>query len=67
MNYHDASLEITHKHEIARVFEHRPAADRKADEMNLGRPESCKPFRVETCRDCNGFHVRRGGNVFLKV
>ena len=67
MNYKDSVLYITHLHEIARQFETEKEALEIAGELNVGRPEGLRAFRVESCGECKRFNVRPGKNVFVKT
>lgn len=67
MNYQDAPLCITHRHDLSRKFESKQAAAQIATELNVGRPEACRPFRIVKCGTCKHFHVRRGKNVLVKA
>jgi hypothetical protein len=66
VNFWEASKIITHKHELAPTFESALAAEQIASPMNDGRPEAMYKFRVEQCKKCERFHIRRGPNVFIK-
>lgn len=67
MTYRDSALYITNKHMRAQQFRTKSEAVRVASELNTGRPEFCKPFRVEMCGECERFHVRRGKEVYVKA
>ena len=66
-SYTEAAHFITHKHELAKTFENHLAAEQVVNQVNIGRPESCKPFRTEFCKECERHHIRRGANVFIKA
>lgn len=66
MNYHEASQVITHKHDLAGTFPDH-YAQMATQELNQGRPENLKPFRVEKCETCGQIHIRRGKNVYVKA
>src|ERR1700676_3035097 len=55
MNYKDSVLYITHLHEIARQFETEKEALEIAGELNVGRPEGLRAFRIESCGECKRF------------
>jgi len=66
MNYIEASKIVTHKHELAKLYS-RDAAEFDVQDMNWDRPAAMTAFRAEECSKCNGWHIRRGPNVFIKA
>lgn len=67
MSYAQATFHITHHHGQARRFDSQAEAERMAADLNAGRPENCKPFRIDLCEECKQLHVRRGRNVYVIV
>jgi hypothetical protein len=65
VNYHESNVLLTHKHELAGTFP-ESYAQASLRELNAGKPENCKPFRVEKCEECGQIHIRRGKNVYIK-